>query len=149
MVSCDRGDMGCNGGWLDAAWEYLESTGIVSDSCFPYTAGAGKAPKCATTCSSGEPWKKYKCQTGSIVEATTPAQIKAEIFKNGPMETGFTVYQDFFNYKGGVYRHTSGGMAGGHAVKILGWGVEGGLNYWICANSWGPAWGENGFFRIQ
>ena len=30
----------------------------------------------------------------------------------------------------GVYRHTSGGALGGHAIKILGWGVEGGDPYW-------------------
>lgn len=40
-------------------------------------------------------------------------------------------------------------MLGGHAVKIVGWGVEDGIKYWICANSWGPSWGENGFFRIR
>jgi cathepsin B len=65
------------------------------------------------------------------------------------METGFQVYQDFFSYKKGIYHHVTGGLAGGHAVKIVGWGVEDGTNYWICANSWGDAWGENGFFRIE
>jgi cathepsin B len=64
------------------------------------------------------------------------------------METGFTVYQDFMNYKSGVYKHVSGNVLGGHAVKIVGWGQENGTNYWICANSWGTSWGENGFFRI-
>ncbi len=66
------------------------------------------------------------------------------------METGFEVYHDFFNYKQGVYHHVSGDLAGGHAVKILGWGKdEEGTDFWICANSWGPGWGEEGFFRIR
>jgi cathepsin B len=64
------------------------------------------------------------------------------------METAFTVYSDFMNYKSGIYVHTSGYQEGGHAVKILGWGTQSGLNYWICANSWGTSWGEAGFFRI-
>lgn len=64
------------------------------------------------------------------------------------METRFDVYQDFMNYKGGVYQHTSGSKMGGHAIKILGFGKANGLNYWLCANSWGPAWGEQGYFRI-
>jgi len=64
------------------------------------------------------------------------------------METGFTVYEDFMSYKSGIYHHVSGEVAGGHAVKMIGWGNEGGVDYWICANSWGPEWGEKGFFRI-
>jgi len=84
-----------------------------------------------------------------MVEATTPAQIKAEIFANGPMETGFDVYEDFFSYSTGVYQHTSGGYAGGHAVKMLGWGTENGVDYWLCANSWNTSWGMQGFFKIK
>ncbi len=38
---------------------------------------------------------------------------------------------------------------GMHVVKIIGWGLENGISYWIVANSWGDKWGENGFFRIQ
>jgi len=60
------------------------------------------------------------------------------------------VFHDFFNYKSGVYHHVDGELAGGHAVKILGWGKDdSGTDYWICANSWGPTWGESGFFRIK
>jgi len=65
------------------------------------------------------------------------------------MEGAFTVYEDFFNYAGGVYYHKTGGVAGGHAIKVIGWGVENGLNYWLCANSWGPSWGLSGFFKIK
>jgi len=64
------------------------------------------------------------------------------------METAFNVYSDFMNYKSGVYQHKSGVLEGGHAIKILGWGTASGLNYWLCANSWGTSWGESGFFRI-
>merc|ERR1719454_634122 len=56
MVSCDKGDMGCQGGMLPMAWDYLKSTGIVSDKCLPYGAGGGIAPKCPTTCADSETW---------------------------------------------------------------------------------------------
>ena len=66
----------------------------------------------------------------------------------GSVETGFSVYEDFFSYSSGIYVHTYGGYAGGHAVKIIGWGTQDGTSYWICANSWGTGWGMNGFFNI-
>lgn len=71
-----------------------------------------------------------------------------EIYTNGPVETAFTVYEDFLTYKSGVYRHRTGGELGGHAVKIVGWGVENGLKYWKIANSWNPNWGDQGYFKI-
>lgn len=72
-----------------------------------------------------------------------------ELYTNGPATASFTVYEDFLTYKSGVYKHTGGGFPmGGHAIKILGWGVENGTPYWLCANSWNPTWGDHGFFKI-
>jgi len=103
LVSCDTTDYGCGGGYLDHAWEYLTNTGCVSDSCDPYQSQSGVSPQCPATCQDGSAEVKYKCQAGSMIEATTPDQIKAEIYAHGPVETGFDVYQDFFSYSTGVY----------------------------------------------
>lgn len=150
MVSCDTNNYGCNGGYMDLSWEYLEHNGIVTDSCFPYTAGSGYAPKCASECvDKNEKFSKFKCASGSIRQSKGVAQIKSEIFTNGPVEAAFTVYNDFFNYKSGIYHHTTGGIAGGHAIKLVGYGVENGVSYWLAANSWGKGWGEAGYFKIQ
>ena len=55
------------------------------------------------------------------------------------------------SYGGGIYEHVTGAFEGGHAVKIVGYGVDADTktNYWICANSWNTDWGEKGFFRIK
>jgi len=75
-------------------------------------------------------------------------QIRTEIFKNGPVSAAFTVYADFPTYKSGVYQKHSNKELGGHAIKIIGWGVENGTPYWLVANSWNTDWGNNGFFKI-
>jgi len=151
MVSCDTEDMGCNGGMLDKAWTYLEKSGIVADTCFPYVSGDGKTvPHCPHgTCQDSSKYTKYRAVAGSSKPLNCSAKIKEEIFKNGPVQTGFMVYEDFMHYKGGVYEFTHGQQLGGHAVKIIGWGNENGKEFWIAQNSWGPEWGENGFFRIK
>jgi cathepsin B len=74
--------------------------------------------------------------------------LKHEIFQNGPIESSFNVYADFLTYKSGVYQHVSGDILGGHAIRVLGWGVEDGIPYWLCANSWNTHWGDHGFFKI-
>ena len=113
------------------------------------------SPTCPTSCdasaSSGHSdFKSDKYSfDGDIETASGEAQIQQMIMEGGPVETAFTVYSDFENYAGGVYHHVSGSMAGGHAVKFVGWGVDtDGTKYWKVANSWNPYWGEAGYFRI-
>ena len=62
----------------------------------------------------------------------------------GPVTAAFTVYEDFVNYKSGVYKHVTGSALGGHAVKIIGYGID----HWIVVNSWNETWGDEGTFRI-
>jgi cathepsin B len=146
MVSCDGNDHGCQGGMLDSAWEYFEKTGVVADECFPYVSGDGKnVPQCP----ADNKCPLFKAKVGSSKALTCSTSIKQEIMTNGPVQTGFFVYEDFMHYKGGIYDHNHGHKLGGHAVVIVGWGEEDGKEYWIAQNSWGPNWGENGFFRIK
>jgi cathepsin B len=148
MVSCDTGDQGCRGGMLPNAWKYLENTGTVTDACFPYTAGGGKAATCRHSCEDSESFKKYKAK--SVYAINGVLNMQKEIMKNGPIQVAFKVYRSFMSYKSGVYqKHVWEFLPqGGHAVKIVGWGTEAGTDYWRVANSWGTTWGENGFFKI-
>jgi len=76
--------------------------------------------------------------------------IQNAIMTGGPVETAFTVFADFEEYNGGVYEHQTDESVGGHAVRIVGWGVDAdtGKDYWKVANSWNQYWGEEGYFRI-
>ena len=50
MVSCSDFNMGCNGGRLAAAWNFMCRDGLVADTCYPYTSGGGDSGHCT--------WKK-------------------------------------------------------------------------------------------
>jgi len=147
MVSCDRGDSGCNGGYLSRAWTYLTSTGLVTDTCFPYTAGMGRPAKCAQQCVDSESFTRTKASSSYAIKG--PIHMAREIMQHGPIQVGFVVYRSFMSYSSGIY-HKKGDekQMGGHAVKIVGFGTQG-VKYWTVANSWNTDWGEDGFFRIR
>ena len=119
---------------------------IVSDACVPYKSGDGDVPKCPTKCANDEDINKhYKMSKARNFDVSDIKGMQESIMNNGPLVSGFKVYRDFFNYKSGVYRHTAGGLQGGHAIKVVGWGVTStNVPYWIVANSWSEKWGIDG-----
>ena len=143
LVDCDTSSYGCNGGYPNLAWRFMQQKGLPLDSCVPYKAADGSCP---SKCADGSAPTFYK--VSSTASYPNPTSIQAGVMAGGPIEVSFTVYQDFMSYSSGVYVHTSGGVLGGHAVKLIGWGVSGSQNYWICANSWNTNWGQQGFFWI-
>ena len=169
---------GCNGGWPLMAWRYFKNHGVVTgglygdkkSGCAPYviepcehhttgprpscTGEEGHTPKCPYKCIPEYPksWKEDKHYAVSAYKiANDELAIMKELYENGPVETAFTVYEDFMLYKGGVYHHVSGKALGGHAIRLVGWGEEeeSGEKYWVLANSWNTDWGENGYFRVR
>jgi len=89
----------------------------------------------------------YHGKSAYAVDASVEA-IQKELMTNGPIEAAFEVYEDLLVYRSGVYQHHAGKLEGGHAVRMLGWGVENGTPYWLIANSWNSDWGEQGYFKI-
>lgn len=163
--------MGCNGGYPSGVWRYFENKGAVTGAhygaktgCFSYPLapcshhvngkyppcdGDSKTPSCPNTCEDSETWDDSKHHASTSYSVSSDEnQIMSEIVKNGPVTAAFTVYADFPTYKSGVYHHTSGSELGGHAVEIVGFGVEDGTKYWKVKNSWNADWGDKGYFKI-
>ncbi|CAG2120402.1 unnamed protein product [Medioppia subpectinata] len=173
MVACS-GAGGCGGGWPASAYGYYIRSGLVSgglydshEGCQPYTIASCEhyitgqrppchkhydpTPKCQHSCVDGyngtyQSDKHYGSKQYSF--SNRNRDVQADIMTNGPVVAVFTVYEDFLQYKSGVYKHLTGDVAGLHAVKIIGWGVESGVDYWLVANSWNPDWGNKGYFKI-
>jgi cathepsin X len=79
-------------------------------------------------------------------------QMKAELFKNGPISCGIQATNNFEQtYKGGIYKEYIANPQLNHEIAVVGWGVDAttGEEYWVGRNSWGTYWGEYGFFRVQ
>ncbi|CAF1964752.1 unnamed protein product [Brassica oleracea] len=153
---------GCNGGYPISAWRYFKHHGVVTEECDPYFDNTGcshpgcepayPTPKCVRKCVSGNQlWRESKHYGVSAYKVRhDPQDIMAEVYKNGPVEVAFTVYEDFAHYKSGVYKHITGANIGGHAVKLIGWGTsDDGEDYWLLANQWNRSWGDDGYFKIK
>jgi cathepsin B len=86
--------------------------------------------------------KAYKVKPYTTSTYMSESSIQAAILKGGPVEASFLVFSDFMSYTSGVYVRKSDSYLGGHAIKIVGWGVDqaSGLKYWTVQNSWGADW---------
>jgi uncharacterized protein (TIGR03437 family) len=145
LVSCSGAGDCEMGGYVQSASDYLRDTGLPLEGYYGYTAADGN---CGDAC---PPWRSsppYKIKSWSYVATTSPTVngLKNALYSYGPLPTTFMVYDDFRYYKSGVYSYTSGAFLGGHAVLLVGYDDAG--QYFIVKNSWGPAWGESGYFRI-
>ena len=173
LACCSSCGFGCDGGYPQYAWRYWKNTGICTGGlygdktyCQPYflpmcdhhvdgTHGACPdtvdTPSCKKNCNDGNKgtYSEEMTYGASAYSVSGEANIMQELYENGPVEASFTVYEDFVTYSSGVYYHVTGSALGGHAIKMIGWGVENGVKYWLCVNSWNNEWGDKGLFKIR
>jgi len=131
-------------GWVsivDAA-KYLMEYGVPDEGCFPDPHRAFDYPF--------ESLPGWENRTVKITEwgwvDHNITSMKQALIDHGPLIICIHFWQDFFYYFGGVYQHHTGDHVGGHVVTIVGY--DDSKSCWIVKNSWGPKWGEKGWFRM-
>ena len=144
MLSCSAG--GCDGWTLHDTMNFLRDTGTTDEVCFPYEAD--DTVPCGNACPycEGRKWNITSWNWVNLTGTPTVDEVK-EYLQDRPLVTGMDIYEDFYDYTGGVYEHVTGAYKGGHCVAIVGWNDT--EQCWICKNSWDTDWGENGWFRIK
>ena len=139
LLSCaSPQEWSCNGGFF-AHDAHKAPRGAVLASEYPYTATD-------SVCKSSINYRWKLTSWSYLQNSENPSvdEIKAAIFKYGPVSVGVAVDDAFSSYSGGIFEDT-GYRSLNHAVNLVGWG-EG---YWIMRNSWGTSFGEQGFMRIK
>lgn len=121
--------MGCNGGWMDSAFQYVRDHGLVTEGEYPYVA------------------RDQGCQRdgGSIKISGFIDVPGCTNLQNALAQRPVSVAVDASNwslYKGGVL--STCGSAINHGVLAVGMTGE----FWKVKNSWGRFWGEDGYIRL-
>ncbi|KRZ37955.1 putative peptidase C1-like protein, partial [Trichinella pseudospiralis] len=152
LLSCNQArQRGCNGGYLDRAWWYIRKFGVVSDECYTYTSGKTNQPgEChipRTAYLDGE----IRCPSGStdnrVYKMTPPYRISTNQHF-WYMKISLCTKVAFIN----IFHMQVIKDLLMQDLDTIHWGVDHStgvpIKYWLCANSWGEEWGENGLFRI-
>jgi len=144
LVDCSipEGNLGCDGGEMDSAFTYvIKEGGLCSEAEYPYTASDGKC-KSSTCGTKYNPIKTYTDVTKKDETALEQAAV------TGCVSVAIEADQFAFQYySSGILTGTCGTNLD-HGVLVVGYGTDGGQEYWKVKNSWGTDWGEDGYVLI-
>ncbi|XP_072453037.1 procathepsin L-like [Notamacropus eugenii] len=144
--SWDEGNEGCNGGFVDNAFEYVKRNGgIDTEESYPYKATYGSCHY--------QPEYSSAIVTGYVDLPSGNERILAKALATmGPISVAVdAAHESFRFYHSGVYYEPKcSSEALDHAMLAVGYDVnrETGEKYWIVKNSWGEEWGDKGYILM-
>jgi len=149
LVDCTgpEGNQGCNGGLMDQAFKGIQRLGgIESEADYPYTGSQGSCQFDAK--------KKVTTVTGFKDIPTGDEKALTEANANiGPISVAIDASSFQFQfYMGGVFDYSgckNGEQDLDHGVTLVGYGNEGGKDFYLVKNSWTSAWGVKGYIKMS
>ncbi|XP_037324642.2 procathepsin L [Pungitius pungitius] len=146
LVDCSRsyGTYGCSGAWMANAYDYVLSNGLQSANAYPYTS-VDTQPCYYDSRRAVAHIKDYRFIPKGDEQALADAVATV-----GPITVAIDAdHSSFLFYSSGIYDEPNCNPSNlSHAVLLVGYGSEGGRDFWIIKNSWGSGWGEGGFMRL-
>ncbi|KAA8519682.1 hypothetical protein F0562_013873 [Nyssa sinensis] len=146
LVDCDTSgeDQGCEGGYMEDAFQFIvHNKGIATETTYPYDAADG-------TCNTKEEASHAANITGYEMVPANSEKALLKAVANQPVAVSIDASgYDFQFYSSGVFTGDCGTVLD-HGVAAIGYGTtDDGTKYWLVKNSWGTAWGEDGYIRMQ
>lgn len=143
----DCGNAGsCDGGYADKALAFLKSNGLVSLTDYPYHAQQGQ-------CNNGVSKMSERIKSSDSKELNGDEEgMKNLLATVGPVVTLIQATSKLQHYHSGIFSEDDCPNECdqiNHAVALIGYGGDGDDEFWTIRNSWGPGWGENGYFRMS
>lgn len=146
---------GCNGGLPSHAFQYIiENGGLSTDKAYPYEAadtGGCRAAQAKKHHRFGQ--QPIQLRSSFNITQGDETELEVAVGSVGPVSIAFQVAGDFRLYKSGVYTSKeckNKASDVNHAVLAVGYGTSPeGTKYWTIKNSWGTAWGEQGYFKMK
>ena len=150
LVDCaflSYGNLACNGGLQDNAYNYLEDGhNMELESDYTYFSGTTRSKG---TCA----YDATKAVNVTVTDYTAVTVNNVDQMKAGltqqPLAIAIEADQMCFQtYSSGVFDNDACGTNLDHAVLAVGYGSENGQEYWLVKNSWNTTWGDEGYIKI-
>jgi cathepsin L len=147
LIDCTMNCAGCEGGNTTKAYDRvidLQNRNFTTEDSYPYV---GTYQDCYWgPAIAGGAWLD-----GYIVPWGFEDGLRGVIQEYGPIACSIDAsHVSFQLYSGGVYDEPGCSTdILNHVVVNVGWGSDSGNDFWICKNSFGTAWGEQGYIRMS
>jgi C1A family cysteine protease len=143
IVSCDKTDLGCNGGNTETAYQYVKSKGLEPESAYPYKSGrSGRDGSC--TYQSSETQVSIGGYSTVSSKKSSEGKMLTQI-QTSPISVCVDA-SSWQTYTRGVLGRSCGTSLD-HCVQAVGYNAAN--NYWIVRNSWNTDWGVNGYVYVK